>query len=169
MKDTELKLISELVRNCRRSDRELAKAIGTSQPTVSRMINKLEKQGIIQHYAMMPDLRKLGFEILALTFTAYTPEALRIPEKERIDKRNRFFSKHPNILFGSFGRGLGMDRMILTVHRNYTDYSEFMKQFESEYAGLFAKIEPFTISLKTDTALTVFSLKNLADYIRETR
>ena len=45
MKDVELKLISELMKNSRRSDRELAKTIGVSQPTVSRLIRKLEKNG----------------------------------------------------------------------------------------------------------------------------
>jgi DNA-binding Lrp family transcriptional regulator len=36
MKDIELKLISELMLDSRRSDRELAKVLGVSQPTVSR-------------------------------------------------------------------------------------------------------------------------------------
>ena len=40
VKDAELKLISELMKNSRRSDRELAKAIGVSQPTIGRMIKK---------------------------------------------------------------------------------------------------------------------------------
>jgi len=44
MKETELKLVSELMKNSRRSDRELARAMGVSQPTVSRMIRKLEKE-----------------------------------------------------------------------------------------------------------------------------
>jgi DNA-binding Lrp family transcriptional regulator len=43
VKDAELKLISELMKDSRRSDRELAKAVGVSQPTISRMIRKLEK------------------------------------------------------------------------------------------------------------------------------
>ena len=60
MKEIELKLISELMKNSRRSDRDLAKAIGTSQPTVSRMIGKLEKEGIIKEYTMIPDFGKLG-------------------------------------------------------------------------------------------------------------
>jgi len=168
LKDAELKLVSELIKNSRRSDRELAKAIGVSQPTVSRLINKLEKQGIISQYSMVPDLSKLDFEILALTFAAYSSETLKeYPEKARIEKRDKFISKHHNVIFASAGRGLGMGRMIMSVHRNYSDYNEFMKDFESEWAGLFAKVESFTISLKTDTALTVFSLRNLADYIRE--
>jgi DNA-binding Lrp family transcriptional regulator len=56
------------MKDSRRSDRELAKAIGSSQPTVSRMIKKLESEGTIKEYTMIPDFHKLGFEILAITF-----------------------------------------------------------------------------------------------------
>jgi DNA-binding Lrp family transcriptional regulator len=45
MKDSELRLTAELMKNSRRSDRELAKALGVSQPMISRMIKKLEKEG----------------------------------------------------------------------------------------------------------------------------
>jgi DNA-binding Lrp family transcriptional regulator len=34
--NVELRLISELMQNSRRSDRELARALGISQPTVTR-------------------------------------------------------------------------------------------------------------------------------------
>ena len=106
MKDAELKLISELIKNSRRSDRELAKAIGVSQPTVSRLIKKLEKQGVICMYSMIPDLSKLNFEILALTFAAWSSETLKdYPENVRIEKRDKFISKHPNVIFASAVRG----------------------------------------------------------------
>jgi DNA-binding Lrp family transcriptional regulator len=49
MKDVELKLISELLKDSHRSDRELAKAVGVSQPTVSRLISKLRKETWIPH------------------------------------------------------------------------------------------------------------------------
>lgn len=71
MKDIELKLLSELMKNSRRSDRELAKAIGTSQPPVSRMISRLEKEGVIKEYTMIPDFSKVGLEIMALTFIKF--------------------------------------------------------------------------------------------------
>jgi DNA-binding Lrp family transcriptional regulator len=45
LKDVELKLVAELMKNSRRSDRELGKAIGTSQPTVSRTIARLKREG----------------------------------------------------------------------------------------------------------------------------
>ena len=41
IRDVEWKLISELIKNSRKSDRALAKAIGASQPTVSRLRSKL--------------------------------------------------------------------------------------------------------------------------------
>lgn len=66
MKNFELRLISELIKNSRRSDRELAKALGISQPTVSRIRVRLEKQGLID-YSAIPDLASLGFEIISVS------------------------------------------------------------------------------------------------------
>jgi Lrp/AsnC family leucine-responsive transcriptional regulator len=67
LKEIELRLVSELMRNSRRSDRALAKALGVSQPTISRMINKLEKTGVIREYTTIPDFGKLGYEIMGIT------------------------------------------------------------------------------------------------------
>jgi DNA-binding Lrp family transcriptional regulator len=74
MKDVELKLISELMKNSRRSDRELAKTIGVSQPTASRMIKKLEKEGYIEEYTIIPNFSKLGFQMLTVVFTKMKKE-----------------------------------------------------------------------------------------------
>ncbi len=68
MKDTELKLISELMKNSRKSDRELAKVIGVSQPTITRTRARLEKEGYIREYTAIPDFRRLGYEIMAFIF-----------------------------------------------------------------------------------------------------
>jgi len=68
LKEVELRLVGELMKNSRRSDRELAKALKVSQPTVSRMIKKLEKEGVIQEYTMIPNFSKLGYEIMGASF-----------------------------------------------------------------------------------------------------
>jgi len=44
MKEIELKLVSELMKNSRRSDRELSKVLGVSQPTVTRLRSRLKKK-----------------------------------------------------------------------------------------------------------------------------
>jgi DNA-binding Lrp family transcriptional regulator len=68
LRDIEVKLISELMKDSRRSDRELVRVLGISQPTVGRMIKRLEKDGVINEYTMIPDLSRLGIDIVAFTF-----------------------------------------------------------------------------------------------------
>ncbi len=51
-KDVEIRILVELMRNSRRSDREIAKSVGVSQPTVSRIIGKLERIGAIREFTV---------------------------------------------------------------------------------------------------------------------
>jgi DNA-binding Lrp family transcriptional regulator len=67
-KDIQLRLISELMKNSRRSDRELARALKVSQPTVTRVRTRLEKEGIVKEYTMIPDFAKLGYQIRGVSF-----------------------------------------------------------------------------------------------------
>ena len=46
MKDRMMKVLLELLKDSKRSDRELAKVLGVSQPTVSRTRWRLVKEGI---------------------------------------------------------------------------------------------------------------------------
>ena len=62
-----MKLLAELMKNSKTSDRELATKLGVSQPTVSRIRAKLEREGYIKEYTLVPDFHKLGFEIMAVT------------------------------------------------------------------------------------------------------
>jgi DNA-binding Lrp family transcriptional regulator len=83
VRGVELKLVSELMKNSRRSDRELAKAVGVSEPTIGRLIKKLEKEGIIQEYTMIPDFAKLGYELMAITLAK-----MDAPPSAEIVKKN---------------------------------------------------------------------------------
>ena len=62
------RLLRELLKNSKRSDRELAKVLGVSQPTITRIRHKLEQEGVIRDYTIIPDFKKLGFEIMAIEF-----------------------------------------------------------------------------------------------------
>jgi DNA-binding Lrp family transcriptional regulator len=66
LKDIELKILTELMKNSRRSDRALAKAVGVSQPTVSRTIGKLQKEGYIKEFTIIPDFKKIGFAVMSI-------------------------------------------------------------------------------------------------------
>jgi len=96
MKDLELPLISELMKNCKRSDREVAKSLGVSQPTVTRTLHKLEKEGHIKEYAVIPDFSKLGYELMGFTFVKMKESLSRGEQKEIQEFLNRFTKKHPH-------------------------------------------------------------------------
>ena len=164
LKDIELKLISELMKNSRRSDRELAKAIGISQPTVSRVRMRLEKEGLID-YSAVPDLAKLGFEIVAVTLGKRNYQ--KHPDVN-LQKAKDFAERHPNIIFGASGNGLGYDRISVSIHRNYSDYSKFMQEIQNEWAGIM-DVDSFIISLKSKEIVQPLSLKHFADHLKNER
>jgi DNA-binding Lrp family transcriptional regulator len=123
LKELELKLISELMKNSRRSDRELAKSIGVSQPTVSRLIKKLENQGVIKEYTMIPDFPKLGFNMLSLIMLKLNPIPDEgIQELHRAARELDNQERRPYLMIMD-GMGLGNDVAILTFHKNYGEYA----------------------------------------------
>ena len=164
MKDIELKLISELIKNSRRSDRELAKAIGISQPTVSRIRVRLEKQGLID-YSAVPNLAKLGFEIIAVVLGKRDYQ--KYPEIN-VQKARDFAKRHPNVIFGASGSGLGYDRISISIHRSYADFSKFMLEMKGEWSGVM-DVESFLINLKGKDVVQPLSLKHFADYLKKER
>ena len=162
MKDVELKLISELVKNSRRSDRELAKAIDISQPTVSRVRLRLEKEGLIE-YSAVPNLAKLGFEIIAVVLGKR--DYPKYPEINA-QKARDFVKRHPNIIFGASGNGLGYDRISISIHRSYSDFSKFIQEIKGEWTGIM-DVKSFLINLKGKDVVQPLSLKPLADHLKK--
>ena len=61
--DVDRKILSELLRDCRRSYRSLARRTGVSVGTVLSRIRKLEKAGVIRSYSALLDHEKLGYQL----------------------------------------------------------------------------------------------------------
>jgi DNA-binding Lrp family transcriptional regulator len=165
LKDTELRLISELMKNCRRSDRELGKAIGVSQPTVSRMMKRLEKEGIIQGYIAIPNLAKLGMEIIAIVLYKVKNQS-ELDANARMQKAKEFAEKYPNLIFASSGMGSASDRVGISVHKNYSDYAKFVQGIQ-EYLEPYNIVETFLISTVGEKVPRSLSFKTLVDYVRK--
>jgi len=133
MKEVELKLVSELMKNSRRSDRELSRVLGVSQPTVTRMRTRLEKQGYIKEYTMIPDFPKIGYHLLALTFVKLR-KSLSSEETERAREftKRELSERNFGIVMVDRGLGLGYDGVIMTFYEDYSDYEKYravLKQY----------------------------------------
>lgn len=60
---------------------ELAKAVGTSAPTVSERLRKLEREGVIRGFTLDVDTRALGYQIHAIVRIRPLPGKLHIVER----------------------------------------------------------------------------------------
>lgn len=154
------KLIRELLRDSRRSDRELARAIGASQPTVTR--NRRLLANYIRSYTIVPEFQRVGYEILAITFAkARTYDEATVKEKLALAKK--WVMDYPNILFASDGEGLGKDAVMFSIHKNYSKYADFMREYTVRFADFVTDVQSFIVSLKTGIVMKPFDIKYIAD------
>jgi DNA-binding Lrp family transcriptional regulator len=164
MKNQTLKLLRALLQNSKRSDRELAKVIGVSQPTVTR--NRKLLAEYIRSYTIVPEFSKIGYEILALTFAKARTYDRKTVDVE-IPMMKEWFMKRGNVIFVSDGEGLGKDLVIVSVHKNYSGYATFMRDSAMNFADIASDFQSFVVSLKTGMITKPFDLTYLADDIEE--
>jgi len=173
LKDVELKLLQELMKNSRRSDRDLAKAVGVSQPTISRTIKKLEKEGIVKEYTIIPDFGKLGFELMAVTM--YKLRAISPEELDGLHRAARELDKEERrpYLLVMEGSGLGKNLMVVSFHKDYSDYASYMRNIkEAANSGMKAygnmeDIEGFLIDLNFKKHYQPITLSRMAAYLQK--
>jgi DNA-binding Lrp family transcriptional regulator len=154
-KERMIKLLFELLKNSKRSDRELSKILNVSQPTITRTRRKLEKMGYIKEYTVIPDLAKLEFELIAFMFiniATYNPKT-GIVDQEGAKKCFDWLEKNQNVVFCAEGDGLkGKNCMIVSIHRNFTAFTNFVTDFRTKWSGQVLEAESFLVSLKTNMA-----------------
>ena len=75
-RDLDVRLITALKADARRSLRQLATDLGVSTGTVSKRLDRLMEQGIITGFRPQVDYARLGFGLLAITRIKARGEAL---------------------------------------------------------------------------------------------
>jgi len=151
-------LLFELMKNARRSDRALANAIGISQPTVTRKRAQLEKEGLVEAYTVIPNLGKMGYDILVFTLFAFNQ-----PKTAERSARSKAWVDHePCVLFWADGEGAGMNSVMISVHKNYGSYSKLMSDFREIFQTNLRDIQNFMVSMKRkELVMRSFSLQSL--------
>ena len=149
-------LLLELLKDSKRSDREIAKVLGVSQPTVSRMRWRLEEEGWIKDFTVIPDFVKMGYEIMAIVIFK-----LEVT-KASIEKAIKVTMARPNIIFASEAEDMGKNGVIISLHKNYTDFSNFLSDLKLEGGDDLQDFDALLISLK-EKAVKPLSLKYLGE------
>ena len=168
LKELERKMLSELIKNSRRSDRELAKAISTSQPTATRIRSKLEKEGYVKEYTTIPNLNKLGYDILALTFMKLDLKT-SLPASDVSGLKEMHYSvlaKNPNaIMLVKRGMGLGYDAVILSLHQDYSSCDKFRTFLRQNMTERITDMDTFLVNLDEEDDSLPLSFNLLASQI----
>jgi DNA-binding Lrp family transcriptional regulator len=148
----------------------LARAFGVSQPTITRRRARLEKQGLL-NYTVIPNLSELGYEIMAFHFVEWHSEKYAtISQEESFQKGIRdFIAKHPCFIFISSGQGMGMTRIGITVHHNYSEFRQFAQSVQEEWGQYLSRFNYFIVSLKGDQILRNITFKHLLESLVKTQ
>ena len=170
MKDVELKVVIELMKNSHRSDRELARAIGASQPTISRTRKRLEKQGMIKEYTIIPDYPQLGLSIMSMTFTKMRGRLSKEILDDMKKRARNTMSEHPSaLILGNTGMGCNADYMAIAFHRDYDAYSEFMKDIREYPSVNIDETKSFIVDLSEKDQMQPLSFSHLAGYLEKAK
>ena len=162
LKPLDYQLLFELMKDSHRSDRQLAKSLGISQPTVTRRRAMLE-DNIIEGYTVIPKFGQIGFELAAFTFLKTNLNHKKGEEKEAAFKKlQEWYVKQPNVIVVVNGQGMGWDAVCISLHSNYTDFAQFLRAQESELSDFIIEAQAFQADLKPGVFIKPFHLKYLA-------
>ena len=162
LKPLDYQLLFELMKDSHRSDRQLAKSLGISQPTVTRRRAMLE-DNIIEGYTVIPKFGQIGFELAAFTFLKTNLNHLKAQEKDAAFKKlNDWFMKQPNVIMVVDGQGMGFYAICASLHESYTDFAQFLRTMQSELTDVITETQTFQADLKPGVLIKPFHLKYVA-------
>lgn len=116
--ETDVKILKALTLDARVSSRQIARQCSVSIGTVLSRIKKMEQEGIIKGYSIMPDHEKLGYELTVVTEITVSKGRLLEMENE--------IARLPNVCSVYDVTGL-TDAVIIAKFKDREDLSKFTK------------------------------------------
>jgi DNA-binding Lrp family transcriptional regulator len=117
--DIDRRLLRELLKDSKRSYRELARSIGVSAATVINHVQRLESAGVIRDYTVQLDHERLGYELTVITEITVSKGKLLETEEE--------IAKISNACAVYDVTGL-TDAMVVAKFKSRKDLSDFTKK-----------------------------------------
>ncbi len=157
-------LLNELLSDSSRSDRELGKIVGVSQPTVSRTKKTLLEKGLIQGFSAIPNFYKIGYELMGLTLVKIkTNLSSKEQRQEGHEKVKDWMNKQNNVIFCSYCRGLDSDGFMISFHPNYKDFDDFIQKHNRDLGYLLKDVKSGLVNLDNNQTIKPFNFKHLAE------
>ena len=116
--DLDRRILEELLKNCKRSYRQLADELDIAPGTVLKRKKDMESSGIIKSYSIMIDHNKIGSQIIALIEI--------ISSGGKLEEMGKKLSKLPNI-YGVYETTGSPDAIIIGRFRDTDELGKFAR------------------------------------------
>jgi DNA-binding Lrp family transcriptional regulator len=157
-----MRLLQELLNDSCRSDRELGRALGVSQPTVSRMKKELLEKGLIHGFTVLPNFHKIGYELMAITLVKTNPPLASTKDRQKYHKLvQNWMREQPNVVFCSYCRGLDFNGLIISFHKSYKDFDEFIVNHNRGLGHLLGDVKSILVNIDEDQTIKPLCIKGL--------
>lgn len=112
-----------------KSDRAVAKTLGISNATLSRRKKKLEQEGYIKEYTVIPDFHKMGLDFIVFSFAKTSDVITPAQAKEA----QELIQKQPEILCVFMEQSFaGTTWVVVSAHKTYNSYLELSDRMQKE-------------------------------------
>lgn len=166
LKELDYEILSELMKNSKMSDRQLAKKLGVSQPTATRRRTRLEKKRIIKEYSFIPDFPELGYHIMAITLLKYSTNVDMERVVEAREKAKEIVKESPfEMIMAQKGIGINYDGATISFHKDYGAFVKFRDQLRQSLPVKADKIDSFLINLDDETQYRPLTFSTLANHL----
>jgi Lrp/AsnC family transcriptional regulator for asnA, asnC and gidA len=155
------------MKNSHRSDRELAHAVGISQPTVTRTRRSLEEKGFLREYTVIPVFRKVGFQLAAFILIRMKKDlsAEEIGKAQQATMKDLMEKAPDEIVLFYRGMGGGYHGVIVSFHKSYSDYARLLEKMKGyPFVDASATLS-FLVDLNDTTQYRYFTFSTLAKYL----
>lgn len=140
----EKQVLTELLKNCKISDQEIARRLKTSRPTIFKIRERLERQGIIKAYVPLIDFEKLGLHLQAVILYRWKDYS----KTTDLERTIKFIKSLPEVILFIKGEGMGSKTdLIISIHEDLKDYERFIRRLKYEWRDNVENVEVFLSSI----------------------
>ena len=160
LKKREKDVLLKLIRDGRKTDKQIAKELDTTQPTVTRIRQKLERDKNIIEYHARPSFKKIGLNILVITFIQWQDYS----KKEELDEFIKEVKHNKSIICFARGNGLsGRTAYFISSHKDMKAYEDFIVDIKTKWGSYIINTDQFISSI--ENVFKPFDYSDVASHI----
>jgi hypothetical protein len=132
------------------------------------MLRRLQKDCIIKEYTMIPDFKKLGLTLLAVTPVKLRANLSVDAATKARTKVRQDLEQRGGIMMLERGIGMGFDGVILSVHKDYSEFLDLRRWLQKSGLLGSSDIQGFLVNLQDKVRYRPLTLSLLGEQLLQT-